>query len=265
MKYCTPQKYYIFRLKDSTLQPRGIKESQQYQSEAQCRHFEVHPIPIIQTPKLLVYPLRREEITNNKRWTRLMLVLVHKYHAQRHLHVVIITSDREGEAALNPLACRIGVGAFQRAAGEHCFLGVVEGNCTELLPVANQLVLDNNFVDGKFALQKEVSILSRAGKHSTLTSRRLSIGTSISCAISLLPRKISPVRRQQQAGIAILAKTRSYSIKLRSNHISTRISSMSVRLCMRSRNLGRNLSSCRRIFCRDSCCIFFSMYWLSLA
>lgn len=66
---------------------------------------------------------------------------------------MIISSNREGKAALNPLASRIRVGTFQCAAGKHGFLGIVEGDSTELLPVADQLVLDNDFVDGKFALQ----------------------------------------------------------------------------------------------------------------
>jgi len=74
---------------------------------------------------------------------------------------VIISSDRKGEAALDPFICRIRVGAFQRAAGKHGFLGIVEGDSTELLPVADQLVLDNDFVDGKFSLQEDVSIPSK--------------------------------------------------------------------------------------------------------
>lgn len=56
---------------------------------------------------------------------------------RRNLHVVIVSSNRKGEAALDTLACRVGIGAFQRAAGEHGFLGIVEGDSAEFLPVAD--------------------------------------------------------------------------------------------------------------------------------
>ena len=50
----------------------------------------------------------------------------------------------------------LGVGtlswASQSAAGQHGFLLLIEADSRELLPVADELVLDNNLVNGKLAL-----------------------------------------------------------------------------------------------------------------
>lgn len=53
---------------------------------------------------------------------------------------------------MNPFTRGIGLGIFQGATSEHGLLGVIEGNSAELLPVADQLVLDNNFVNSEFTL-----------------------------------------------------------------------------------------------------------------
>ena len=48
---------------------------------------------------------------------------------------MIISSNSEREAALDAFSRALRI--LQRAAGEHGFLGIVESNGTELLPVAN--------------------------------------------------------------------------------------------------------------------------------
>lgn len=64
---------------------------------------------------------------------------------------MIVTSDSERETAWNTLACRV-TRALESAAGEHSFLGVVESNSAELLPVAHQLILHEEFMDCEFTL-----------------------------------------------------------------------------------------------------------------
>lgn len=65
---------------------------------------------------------------------------------------MIVTSDRKREAALDAFACRVGIRALKSAASEHCLLCVVEGNGTKFLPVADELILNDNFMNGKFSL-----------------------------------------------------------------------------------------------------------------
>lgn len=75
---------------------------------------------------------------------------------REHLHIVIITSDGEREAAWNTLARRV-VRFFESAAGEHSFLGVVESNRAKFLPVAHQLILNEELMDCEFALEDNIS------------------------------------------------------------------------------------------------------------
>ena len=48
------------------------------------------------------------------------------------------------------------VWGFKSTAGEYGFLGVVESNGAEFLPVANQLVLGNDFMDSEFTLEEHI-------------------------------------------------------------------------------------------------------------
>jgi len=179
-----------------------------------------------------------------------------------NLHIIVVTFDGKREAALYILTST-SRRTPQCATRQHSFLLLIEANCAEFFPIAYQLIFYNEVVYCQLALAE----LAWSGHTVDVqpTSRSDSIGTRISSAISLLPRKISPVLRQQQAGIAMLAKTRSYSIRLLSNHISTKTSSISVKLCIRSLKFGRNRSSCISILCLEDGFMFFSMYLFSLA
>lgn len=68
------------------------------------------------------------------------------------LHVVIVSSYCEREAAWYPITRRIGVGVFQSAASKHRFLGIVESNCSEFFPVADKLILHDYFMNSQLAL-----------------------------------------------------------------------------------------------------------------
>ena len=69
-----------------------------------------------------------------------------------YLHVVVVSSHREREAALNLWVSGIDIRAFQRATGQHGFLVVIESNLSELFPVADQMGFDNDFVECQGAL-----------------------------------------------------------------------------------------------------------------
>ena len=174
-----------------------------------------------------------------------------------------IAPNGEGEATVYLWRRSGAIRTSQGATGKNCFLRVIESNRAELLPITDKGSFSDNLMDGQLALnfglnsQKSSCHSPRRKQHTSLIC---SIGTLISSASSLLPRKISPVLLQQHAGIAMLANSLSYSIKLLSNHISTRTSSMSFRDCMRSRNLGLNRSNCRRIFIREAGWRCVSMY-----
>ena len=53
------------------------------------------------------------------------------------LHVVVVPSYGEREAARNQSSICLEVGYLQGTASKHSLLVVVESNCTELLPIAN--------------------------------------------------------------------------------------------------------------------------------
>ena len=91
---------------------------------------------------------------------------------------MIISSNREGEAAWDSFTCAIRVGTFQSAAGEHSLLGIIEGNGTKFFPVADQLILDNDLMNREFTLDnRHLSIVSRRASvrelHSHLADFRL--------------------------------------------------------------------------------------------
>jgi hypothetical protein len=65
---------------------------------------------------------------------------------------VVVAPDGEREATLN-FILRGGVRNFQCTARKHGFLRVVKGNRAELFPVADQLVLYDDLMDSKLALE----------------------------------------------------------------------------------------------------------------
>src|SRR5690242_20466812 len=103
--------------------------------------------------------------------------------------VVSFYSEREATVDFRLVcSCRR---ASQCTACQHGLLLLIETDGAELLPVADQLIFHNDFVNGEFSL-----IVLSAGfclDDKAPTSLSDSIGTLISSAISLLPRKISPV------------------------------------------------------------------------
>ena len=136
-------------------------------------------------------------------------------------HVVGITANSKGKAAADSRIFRGRVRVLQRAARKDGLLRLIKRYGAKLFPIADERVFCDDVVDRNLALYTLSVSTACDVRHRRLTSRSCSIGTCISSAISLLPRKISPVLLQQHAGIAMLAKTRSYSMRLRSNHIST--------------------------------------------
>ncbi len=89
---------------------------------------------------------------------------------------MIVSSNSEREAAVDGFEVGVVCRAAQRTAREHCFLLLVETDRTELLPVADELIFDDDFMDGELALQALSAYFAEF--HSILlTSRRDSIGT----------------------------------------------------------------------------------------
>ena len=64
---------------------------------------------------------------------------------------MVVAPNGEREATLDCFL-RGGARNFQRTARKHCFLRVVESNSSELFPIADQLVLYDEFVNGELAL-----------------------------------------------------------------------------------------------------------------
>ena len=69
-----------------------------------------------------------------------------------YTHVVVIPPDGEREAAFDLWICCLEVRVAQCTASEHCFLCLIESNSTELFPVADKLIFDDDLVDRKFTL-----------------------------------------------------------------------------------------------------------------
>lgn len=65
---------------------------------------------------------------------------------------MVIPADGEGETALDLWVVRLEIGITQCTAREHRFLCLIESDGAELLPVADELVLDYDLVDCKLAL-----------------------------------------------------------------------------------------------------------------
>jgi hypothetical protein len=70
----------------------------------------------------------------------------------RGLHIVVVAPNGEREATLDCIL-RGRARNFQRTARKHGFLRVVESNSPELFPIADQLVLYDDLVNGELALE----------------------------------------------------------------------------------------------------------------
>lgn len=90
---------------------------------------------------------------------------------------MVVSPDGEGETAFDLGVACLQVWITQCTARKHCLLCLVEGDCTKLLPVTDELVLDYNLVDRKLALGTLLFTTLQAGRFLILTSRSDSIGT----------------------------------------------------------------------------------------
>ncbi len=96
---------------------------------------------------------------------------------KQYSHVVVIPPNGEGETALNLRVVCLQVGITQCTACKHRLLCLVEGDRTELLPVADKLILDYDLVNRKLALRMWSIAVHQACSLLVLTSRNDSIGT----------------------------------------------------------------------------------------
>lgn len=100
---------------------------------------------------LTLRDILRQEVPYDERWTVGVSSPTIEY-VNRGLHVMVVSTDGEREAAWNDGIDSIQLGIFQSAARQHGLLGTVESDGTKLFPVAHKLILDNDFVDGDPAL-----------------------------------------------------------------------------------------------------------------
>ena len=64
-----------------------------------------------------------------------------------HVHIVVVSSYGKREAAMDFRMLRVNVGTLQRTTGQHGLLVIVECNLSKLLPVADQMRLDNDLME----------------------------------------------------------------------------------------------------------------------
>ena len=65
---------------------------------------------------------------------------------------MLVTLDCKGKATVNFGTSRVNVWTFQSAACQNGLPGSLKRNAAKFLPVANKVLLYNDFMDGKFAL-----------------------------------------------------------------------------------------------------------------
>ena len=120
-----------------------------------------------------------QKVPDDQRRTRNISQLSSAAH-ETFSHVVVISSNRKRETALNLPICSAQVGVLERTTGQHCFLRAVESDRAELLPIADELVFHYYFVDCQFTLciqyQHLLFPFVLLGKVAP-TSRKDSIGT----------------------------------------------------------------------------------------
>ena len=73
-------------------------------------------------------------------------------YSVRVLHIVVVSFDGKGEAAMDVQTVSF-TRASQGAAREHRLLLLIEAYGREFLPVANQLVFNNDHMNSKFPLR----------------------------------------------------------------------------------------------------------------
>lgn len=66
---------------------------------------------------------------------------------------MIISSDREGEAAFDCRILRLVIGSLQYTAREKCLLTLIESNGPEFFPVIDQRVFGQDFMNRNLALR----------------------------------------------------------------------------------------------------------------
>jgi len=126
-----------------------------------------------------------------------------------HLHLVVVPANPKREAAVDHMLHLV-ARALERARREQRVVGRVERDGSKFLPVPHVGVFRQDLVEGDFPLNtRQHARATPLRSTAKLTPLKSSTGTLISSAISLFPLNISPVRLQQHAGTAMLAKTRS--------------------------------------------------------
>ena len=65
---------------------------------------------------------------------------------------MVIPSHGKREAAMDFRIWRMYVRTLQGAAGQHGFLGTIEGNFSEFFPIADQVSFDNDFMKCQITL-----------------------------------------------------------------------------------------------------------------
>lgn len=71
-----------------------------------------------------------------------------------NLHVVVVSSNGEGETARNVRLISAWGGTSECAACQHRLLLLVEANCAKLLPVADELIFHDEVMYGELALHR---------------------------------------------------------------------------------------------------------------
>lgn len=73
-------------------------------------------------------------------------------HDKLNSHLMLISSNGEGEAARYLNILRSDPRRFEAASGQHGLLGMIKRNAAKLLPVADEVILDDDIVNGHLAL-----------------------------------------------------------------------------------------------------------------
>ena len=65
---------------------------------------------------------------------------------------MIVSFDGKRKAAVDLGVCGMKIRVSQPATRQHGFLETVKGDVTKFFPVADQMVFDNDLMDGEFSL-----------------------------------------------------------------------------------------------------------------
>lgn len=69
---------------------------------------------------------------------------------------MIVSFDGKRKAAIDFGVGGMKIRVSQRTTRQHGFLGIVKGDAAKLFPVADQMVFDNNLMNGEFPLSAKI-------------------------------------------------------------------------------------------------------------